>query len=521
MCFYQCNSPNVLMQHIIRHHQHDPKFKVQCKQTGCGRSFTKWKSFRQHLFRKHPTVQTPCNNEVEVHENINLFNGQDILLNNIIHAPIDNQKTIQPRVEILQLKSAQFAVNIRKNCKVSQKAMETMMEGVTNLVDDYLSILMGEINKSVNGEDETVKLTDIRNICTETYPPSTIFSSIQSKNNFDNVYRTVLDGCSYKNHEFFKNHEDALAIIFYYDDLVVGNLLGVAAKKHKLSMFYWTLANIKPEVRSSLNIIQLYAIVRTEHLKQPNGISKILAPFINDIVKLQTVGINIHVFSRTIKNFKGSVIFSAGDTPASAMLGGFKESVAAYRPCRTCMTTKDEWRQNFSTKNFILRNKTDHQEHVDVVSDASITNAAQEFWKTQYGINKQSPLAEKIFTLDQLNENIENFDFKHFQNDKPALILSTHLTEEGHLRQSAAQFLALFYALPFLIGEWIVENNASELEEQISCYMQMLDIIKVSLAYEIHEDTVDYLDHMIQVFLINFNHLYPNLMVPKFHFMMH
>ncbi|CAG5075352.1 Protein of unknown function [Cotesia congregata] len=327
MCFYQCNSPNVLMQHIIRHHQHDPKFKVQCKQTGCGRSFTKWKSFRQHLFRKHPTVQTPCNNEVEVHENINLFNGQDILLNNIIHAPIDNQ--------------TQFAVNIRKNCKVSQKAMETMMEGVTNLVDDYLSILMGEINKSVNGEDETVKLTDIRNICTETYPPSTIFSSIQSKNNFDNVYRTVLDGCSYKNHEFFKNHEDALAIIFYYDDLVVGNLLGVAAKKHKLSMFYWTLANIKPEVRSSLNIIQLYAIVRTEHLKQPNGIT--------------------------------------------------------YRPCRTCMTTKDEWRQNFSTKNFILRNKTDHQEHVDVVSDASITNAAQEFWKTQYGINKQSPLAGILF----------------------------------------------------------------------------------------------------------------------------
>ncbi|CAG5075351.1 Protein of unknown function [Cotesia congregata] len=88
-------------------------------------------------------------------------------------------------------------------------------------------------------------------------------------------------------------------------------------------------------------------------------------------------------------------------------------------------------------------------------------------------------VVEKIFTLDQLNENIENFDFKHFQNDKPALILSTHLTEEGHLRQSAAQFLALFYALPFLIGEWIVENNASELEEQISCYMQMLDIIKL------------------------------------------
>ena len=79
------------MQHIIRHHQHDPKFKVQCKQIGCGRSFTKWKSFRQHLFRKHPTVQATCNNQVEDHGNNNLFNEKDILLHNAIYAAVENQ----------------------------------------------------------------------------------------------------------------------------------------------------------------------------------------------------------------------------------------------------------------------------------------------------------------------------------------------------------------------------------------------------------------------------------------------
>ena len=66
-----------------------------------------------------------------------------------------------------------------------------------------------------------------------------------------------------------------------------------------------------------------------------------------------------------------------------------------------------------------------------------------------------------------------------------------------------------------------MKSDDCELEEQISCYMQMLDIIKVSLAYEIHEDTVDYLNRMIQVFLTNFNRLYPNVAVPKFHFMLH
>ena len=87
--------------------------------------------------------------------------------------------------------------------------METMMEGVTNLVDDYLSTLMvrnvylncqtmliniffifqGEIHKHANVTDETVKLTDIRNICTETYPPSAIFSTVRSKKSFDKVLK--------------------------------------------------------------------------------------------------------------------------------------------------------------------------------------------------------------------------------------------------------------------------------------------------------------------------------------------
>jgi len=41
------------MKHIVRYHRHDPRFKVKCTQNGCGATYQKWKSFRQHLFRKH------------------------------------------------------------------------------------------------------------------------------------------------------------------------------------------------------------------------------------------------------------------------------------------------------------------------------------------------------------------------------------------------------------------------------------------------------------------------------------
>lgn len=80
------------------------------------------------------------------------------------------------------------------------------------------------------------------------------------------LYRTVLDGDYYRENEYFRNHPNALAIIIYYDDLGITNPLGVKSKTHKLSMFYWTIGNIHPQVRSNLNAIQLLAIVKTESI---------------------------------------------------------------------------------------------------------------------------------------------------------------------------------------------------------------------------------------------------------------
>lgn len=56
MCFFKCISHSRLMSHYIRYHKQNPHFRVTCVQPGCGATFKKWKSFRQHLFRKHPAV---------------------------------------------------------------------------------------------------------------------------------------------------------------------------------------------------------------------------------------------------------------------------------------------------------------------------------------------------------------------------------------------------------------------------------------------------------------------------------
>ena len=102
----------------------------------------------------------------------------------------------------------------------------------------------------------------------------------------------------------------SLEIMAYYDDAEICNPLGSRAKKHKLgkcvlprsqvcalkcynpfylsALFYYTLGNISPKYRSSLQSIQLFAVLKSSHLQQ-YGCDKVLEPLMNDIKALEKV----------------------------------------------------------------------------------------------------------------------------------------------------------------------------------------------------------------------------------------
>jgi len=65
MCFFKCTSHEEFMQHYTRNHKHDPQFRVQCNLCECGATFNKWRSFRTHLFRRHPQIPLIENEIVE------------------------------------------------------------------------------------------------------------------------------------------------------------------------------------------------------------------------------------------------------------------------------------------------------------------------------------------------------------------------------------------------------------------------------------------------------------------------
>lgn len=70
LCYFECNTHEILIDHTVRSHTHDPKFQVQCDE--CGITFSKWETFRKHVYRNHIEHHEVhnINYEEAAHENI-------------------------------------------------------------------------------------------------------------------------------------------------------------------------------------------------------------------------------------------------------------------------------------------------------------------------------------------------------------------------------------------------------------------------------------------------------------------
>ncbi len=59
-----------------------------------------------------------------------------------------------------------------------------------------------------------------------------------------------------------------------------------------------------------------------------------------------------------------------GDNLASNAMGGFKDSFSfAFRMCRTCMVTKENYKSQTKSSELVLRTDDKHQEHCDLIDE--------------------------------------------------------------------------------------------------------------------------------------------------------
>ncbi|XP_064389680.1 uncharacterized protein LOC135337642 [Halichondria panicea] len=183
----------------------------------------------------------------------------------------------------------------------------------------------------------------------------------------------------------FRAHPDGLQ---YHDDIEVCNPLGTSAGVHKLGVFYYTLGNIRPVFRSSLQAIQLLGVAKSSDMNQ-SARDILLRNFVQCMKLLSTdEGYRLELDSGVVV-LHGAVVCLCGDIPASNFLGGF-----ALRKCRQCLCSKEDLKDNFHVGAYTLRDSHSHNHYCQLVE--SDVNGCLGY-STTYGVNNASILLDIPF----------------------------------------------------------------------------------------------------------------------------
>lgn len=377
------------------------------------------------------------------------------------------------------------------------------------------------------------------------------------KNADESVLEDFCDGSFFQEHTLFANDDRALVILLYYDDVNLVN--PVRNRNHKLSFFYYQLANLLPLYRSKLKSIHLFAVCKTEHLSNSNyGFNKIMEPLVEEMKLLGSDRGYTFSLPCGLINLRGGVLAFLADTPASNKAGGFKEGVGgAKRKCRHCMANFEDMQVYFTEEDFYLRNIDEHKQHLLKLEGAA-SKYLKDFYSKHYGINTRTVLLEApyfdpceqlvqdvmhvflegvlayeirlflnyyineihAFGLTVLNSRIQGFPygFSNIKN-KPAVILDKDLQlgSSTNLGQSACQMWLLSSVLPFILAEFVdIDTNRWE------CFISIIKIMSLCFAHKISSAAVVYLRQAIKDHLSLFKTVYEDInIIPKQHYLVH
>ena len=213
----------------------------------------------------------------------------------------------------------------------------------------------------------------------------------------------------------------------------------------------------------------------------------IFKDFKDNINLLNSTGLILNIDGKMTKYF-GILAICLGDTPALNWLGGFKETVNAFKYCRTC-----EVKKNQINCQLTLRDLEIHKQRLEILNKASFDS-----FKTlsiKYGINFPSPLLKiegfnickqllqdpmhilyegichlelkcffneifekKLFDLCFFNVCIKNF--KYCDVDKTDIPNKIEKYKDiNKFSQTSGQMSTLFHIIPLILGETLEKNQ--------------------------------------------------------------
>lgn len=283
------------------------------------------------------------------------------------------------------------------------------------------------------------------------------------------------------------------------------------------------------------------------------GIDEILKPFVEELITLGSdMGYDFHIPNGIVR-LRGALLAVIADTPASNLLGGYKEGVGgARRKCRHCMADFDHMQTKFVEEDFMLRSKELHEYHLQQLEE---NEGLRNHFSKEYGVNKKTILLNapyfdvteqlpqdvmhivlegglqrtlyfvlihflenNIFSLEDLNAFIVNFNYGYSElKDKPVVISQEDLQEPAkNLGQTATQIWLLSRMFPFF-----GEPYAYHCSDVWKVFTTMLEITAICLSKKITVNILGYLRLLIKEHLQLFKDVFKQNITPKQHYLVH
>lgn len=606
MCPHVAKNNEKLIMHVLSTHQHEGRFRVACMATHCKYRGTTWKNFKQHCRRQHGMTGSVVS---YMSDSAGVFHIEADQCEASMDMEEMDSMPDRPRNGTVQRQQrvrrvGQFLLGLQTRFRISQAAVQHVYEGLTSLLsDDRLELKEGihtALEQQRADADKVIMAVD--HLFNTPILPELSSDFLRQKYYRNNYYFVApqivqLDGHSTsesffvpfaeqlkvilslpemqlpsarnpqrrKGGEFMQDFSDGsyckehhlsdseyfLQIMLSFDELELMNPLR-SNKCHKMCMFYFTLGNILPCFRSKLCSIFLLAIAKSTDIKK-GILPLLLEDFVNCVKELRTKGINMQL-PGGVRNVKGDLIAVLCDTPAAAMMGGFKESVAAYKLCRMCHANKDSYKESFRESEFQLRTMQSYLQECSILDTVQSPVHRTHFSKA-YGINNRSVLtqipgfpvtsnilqdpmhcllegsyahllalllqelclARKLFTLENLNVFLTTFPYSYVDSrSKPYRIERVHITQ-GVIKQKAATMLMLVNVLPFFLGQHVTTSSA-----HYKHYLVLTHIIHLSFSPNSDGTTAVLLADMIEDYCTQMVILYPHdSLKPKSHFLLH
>ena len=609
-CAFRTFDLSLFLRHCNRIHRHDNNFLIFCSIEGCPYTSKNASAFKKHIKRKHPAVIN------QIYENRQRQGANDIQLglNNVQDMGDDVEDMVgvddennRPANMFL---AAKFALTMETEYKLSRVATDGIIghtkHYVESAVSDYKSKVENVLEQHGYPNDLLANIPiekymePLENIETQrkrdkfyvnememVHPQGVVlwtertvsgdkkhigyyvnlkanlkaflsmpevWQSLHAPRATENgIMQDICDGDYVKTHPLFAENPRALQIVLHNDDIEIVNPIGSHTKKHKLSMFYFTIANIPPPLRSNLSAIQLVAIAKAKDLRQNDeALENLLNNFIDTINDLSGGGIELELHGHSYV-IQGDLILVPCDSLAASWLGGFKESANfAYRGCRTCDATAGDMKTTFRDT-FNHRESNTHRDRCEALN--TLSRPSKKYWSKIWGVNKKSCLLQignidlstilihdpmhlfmegvipyelsmmlfhciyvkQYFTLRFLNNRIKHFPYSQSDKENRPECIDREFILSGSLKQTAAATLTLCCTLPFMIG-----NQIPITDEYWTLFLLLVKIMLLVTSPTCTKLSACMLETMINIHHTQFTCLYPKASVtPKMHYMIH